>query len=106
MHVSITIDPKAEKELEIFAHLGKAGDLASADLEAMCRLSSLILRMNGGLDLIVDQLTGIGSSLAVKDGSTKCLGHSLAEALSRYLQAIERAGSHKDLLVQGVTKDE
>src|SRR5205823_5893365 len=38
MHLTISVDPKSEKELEVFAQLGKAGDIAASDLEAICRM--------------------------------------------------------------------
>jgi hypothetical protein len=47
MHVKISVDPKAEIEREVFAQLGKGGDIANSDLEAICRLLSLFLRITG-----------------------------------------------------------
>ena len=99
MHVSITVDIKEDTEREIFAHLGKAGDIASADLEAMCRLASVILRMSAPLSVIIDQLHGIGSSLAVSGKETKSLAHSLAEALEKYREAVKAAGGRSKLLL-------
>ena len=50
MHVKIVVDPASKREREIFAQLGKGGDLANSDLEAICRLSSLYLRVGGSLE--------------------------------------------------------
>ncbi|RME38758.1 MAG: vitamin B12-dependent ribonucleotide reductase [Planctomycetota bacterium] len=89
MHVNITVDPKSERELEVFAQLGKGGDLANSDLEAICRLISLWLRSGGTLEHVVRQLHSIGSSLQLhtKEGKIMSLGDGLARALQKYLQA-------------------
>jgi ribonucleoside-diphosphate reductase alpha chain len=65
MHVKVAVDPSAGREREVFAQLGKGGDVANSDLEAICRLLSLWLRSNGSLDTALKQLEGIGSSLTV-----------------------------------------
>jgi ribonucleoside-diphosphate reductase alpha chain len=94
LHAKISVDPAADRELEVFAQLGKAGDLASSDLEAICRLLSLFLRLGGTLPQAVDQLRDIGSSLSVptKEGRILSLGDGLARALDRYLAAKARFG--------------
>ena len=94
MHVKVSVDPLSEKEREVFAQLGKGGDVANSDLEAICRLLSLWLRSNGSLELALKQLEGIGSSLTVptKDGRIMSLGDGLANALHRYLAAKEQHG--------------
>ena len=93
MHINITLDPRTERELEVFAQLGKGGDLANSDLEAICRMVSLWLRAGGSLDHVIQQLRSIGSSLQVhtKEGKIMSLGDGLARALQRYQQAkVER----------------
>jgi ribonucleoside-diphosphate reductase alpha chain len=89
MHINITVDPKTEREMEVFAQLGKGGDLANSDLEAICRMVSLWLRAGGSLEHVVRQLFGIGSSLQVqtKDGRIMSLGDGLARGLRRYMRA-------------------
>jgi ribonucleoside-diphosphate reductase alpha chain len=89
MHIKIVVDPLSQRELEIFAQLGKGGDIACSDLEGMCRLISLYLRVNGSLDDIVAQLDGIGSSLSVatKDGRITSLADGLAKAIQKYQRA-------------------
>ena len=86
MHVKVVIDPKANVEREVFAQLGRGGDLANADLEAICRLISLYLRVGGDLDDVVNQLKSIGSSLSIptKDGRIASLADGLARALRKY----------------------
>jgi len=94
MHLHISVDPATGRERELFAQLGKGGDLANSDLEAICRLVSLLLRLDGDIRTVIDQLEGIGSSLSVptKDGRIKSLGDGLAHALRKYLTAKEREG--------------
>ena len=100
MHVKVSVDPQSGREREVFAQLGKGGDVANSDLEAICRILSLWLRSNGSLDLALKQLEGIGSSLTVptKDGRIMSLGDGLAKALQRYLDAKKEHGLHALLL--------
>jgi ribonucleoside-diphosphate reductase alpha chain len=100
MHVKISVEPKTGVEREVFAQLGKGGDLANSDLEAICRILSLFLRCNGELMMAVNQLDGIGSSLSVatKDGRIKSLADGLAHALRKYLAAKHRFGIRSLLL--------
>jgi ribonucleoside-diphosphate reductase alpha chain len=94
MHINITVDPATERELEVFAQLGKGGDLANSDLEAICRLISLWLRAGGSLDHVIRQLQSIGSSLQVhtKEGKIMSLGDGLARALRKYAHAKKSKG--------------
>jgi len=94
MHINITVDPRTEREMEVFAQLGKGGDLANSDLEAICRMVSLWLRSGGTLDHVIRQLHSIGSSLQVstKEGKIMSLGDGLARALKRYVQAKSEFG--------------
>lgn len=94
MHVQITVDPHSEREVEVFAQLGKGGDLATSDLEAICRMISLWLRAGGNLVHVIKQLSGIGSSLQIptRHGRIMSLGDGLAKALKRYTRAKERHG--------------
>jgi ribonucleoside-diphosphate reductase alpha chain len=94
MHLHISVDPVSGAEREVFAQLGKGGDLANSDLEAICRLVSLLLRINGDIRMVIDQLEGIGSSLSVptKNGRIRSLGDALARALASYAEAKARSG--------------
>ncbi len=107
MHVHITVDPRTERELEVFAQLGKGGDLAYSDLEAICRMVSLWLRSGGSLRHVIQQLQGIGSSLqvATKDGRIMSLPDGLARALIKYSYAKTRFGL-KDLLLGNYSLDD
>jgi len=100
MHVKITVDPRFNRELEVFAQLGKGGDVATSDLEAICRLISLWLRSGGSLHLVIKQLEGIGSSLQIptRSGRITSLADGLACALKKYARAKERFGLRQLLL--------
>ncbi|MAB78339.1 MAG: ribonucleoside-diphosphate reductase, adenosylcobalamin-dependent [Planctomycetes bacterium] len=100
MHVKVAVDPAEGCEREVFAQLGKGGDVANSDLEAVCRLLSLWLRAGGRLESALKQLQGIGSSLTVttKDGRIMSLADGLARALSRYLVAKKAYGLEALLL--------
>jgi ribonucleoside-diphosphate reductase alpha chain len=102
MHVHITVEPQAARELEVFAQLGKGGDVANSDLEAICRLISLWLRSGGSLRHVIKQLEGIGSSLQIptKSGRIMSLGDGVASALKKYVRAKETFGLHALLLGQ------
>jgi ribonucleoside-diphosphate reductase alpha chain len=94
MHVKVSVDPVTGREREVFAQLGKGGDVANSDLEAICRILSLWLRSNGSVQMAVKQLEGIGSSLSVPtaDGRIMSLADGLATALKRYLNEKEEHG--------------
>jgi len=100
MHIKVTVDPKSGREREVFAQLGKGGDVANSDLEAICRILSLWLRSNGSLEMAVRQFSGIGSSLTVptKDGSVNSLADGMATALYRYLKVKREHGLEAMLL--------
>lgn len=100
MHIQITVDPRTERELEVFAQLGKGGDIANSDLEAICRIISLWLRAGGTLMHVIKQLSGIGSHLQIptRDGKIMSLGDGLAQALKRFTKAKERHGLRALLL--------
>jgi len=106
MHVKVSVDPISGREREVFAQLGKGGDVANSDLEAICRILSLWLRSNGSLKMAIKQLEGIGSSLSVptKDGRIMSLADGLATALQRYLDAKASVGL-RALLLGGAEPD-
>jgi hypothetical protein len=100
IHLHLTVDPRTERELEVFAQLGKSGDVAASDLEAICRLISLWLRSGGSLDQVIDQLHGIGSTLQVptREGKITSLADALARAFARYQSKKEECGLRALLL--------
>ncbi|MDR1830531.1 MAG: vitamin B12-dependent ribonucleotide reductase [Candidatus Fibromonas sp.] len=86
MHIAVTVEPIYGREMEIFAQLGKAGDVVSSDLEAISRMVSLYLRIGGSLEDIIEQLEGIGSHMVIpsKDGKVISLADALGKSLHRY----------------------
>lgn len=94
MHVIIAVDPKSKRELEVFAQVGKAGGIPSSNLEAVCRMISLYLRIGGSLDDVAEQLEGIGSNTSIpsKDGTVMSMGDALGKAIRRYLEAKQKHG--------------
>ena len=100
MHVKIVLDVDAKREREVFAQLGKGGDIANSDLEAICRLASLFLRVNGSLEEALGQLQGIGSTLTIpsRGGPITSLADGLAKAIQKYLEAKRQAGIEALLL--------
>jgi len=87
LHVHVVLDPDTNKEREIFAQLGKAGDLIAADLEAICRLGSLSLKSGATIQEIIEQLKDIGTThvMPTGDGKIVSMPDALAKALSKYL---------------------
>lgn len=100
MHINVSVDPVAGKELEVFAQLGRGGEIAAADLEAICRMVSIYLRRGGTVKDVVNQLEGIGTTIAIptKDGRVTSLGDGLAKALKRYMLLKEKHGLEALLL--------
>ncbi|MHC4884941.1 MAG: vitamin B12-dependent ribonucleotide reductase [Planctomycetota bacterium] len=100
MHIKIVIDPVQMREREVFATLGKGGDVACSDLEAICRLISMYLRVNGSLEDVIKQLDGIGSSLTIptKDGRIASLADAIAKAIQKYVEA-KKSASIEDILL-------
>ena len=106
MHIKVTVDPELDTELEIFASLGKAGDIGMADLEAICRLCSGWLRAGGSLAFVIDQLEGIGTTVtSVIGGTATSIPDSLAKGLQKYVLMKKKHGLN-DLLLGKVKASE
>jgi len=107
MHIAVTVEPVTGREMEIFAQLGKAGDVVSSDLEAISRMVSLYLRIGGSLEDIIEQLEGIGSHMVIpsKDGKVISLADALGKSLHRYHLAKQTYGL-SDILTGKINFDE
>jgi len=107
MHVKISVDVAQDQEMEVFAQLGKGGDVANSDLEAICRMISLFLRCGGRLEMALQQIEGIGSSLTIpsKDGRIMSLADGLAKALRKFQFARSRHGLRALLLGEVEAKE-
>lgn len=87
LHAKITYDPVTGNELEIFAQVGKGGEIVNSDLEAMCRIASLYLRTGGKIESILNQWEGIGSTITLptREGKVTSIGDAMAKAIRKYL---------------------
>jgi ribonucleoside-diphosphate reductase alpha chain len=83
---------------EVFANVGKVGSEGAAMSEAMGRLMSLVLRLPGDispserLEMIIDELDGIGGSRSIGFGPNRVT--SLPDALAQVLR--EDLDAHRD----------
>ncbi|MDR7416554.1 MAG: adenosylcobalamin-dependent ribonucleoside-diphosphate reductase [Armatimonadota bacterium] len=100
----VTITEHGGEPFEVFGRLGKAGSDAEADAEAIGRLCSILLRLRGPgsglerLQLIVDQLEGIGGSRWLGYGAerVRSIPDAFALALKKYLadRGVRREEGH------------
>ncbi|RMH20571.1 MAG: hypothetical protein D6698_03945 [Gammaproteobacteria bacterium] len=91
IHVTVVFDPKTRRPIEIFGDISRPGEMPKADVDAICRLASLLLRSGAGIDVIYKQLKGLGSSyslpsaggrvLSIPDGIAKALELAIPEIL-------------------------
>lgn len=86
-HMYVTINSDEFGACEIFVQMGKVGGCASAQLEAIARLSSLALRSNIRLEALVRQLKGIRcqSPMWHKGKMITSCGDAVGQALESYL---------------------
>jgi len=86
MYITINSDEKGA--CEVFTQIGKVGGCASAQLEAIARLTSLCLRSNVKLSSIIKQLSGIRcpSPMWSKGEMITSCGDGVAKSLKTYLE--------------------
>lgn len=84
----VTVAPQSHIERQVFTQLVSAGDIASADSEAVSRLISMLLGLGVELRLIAEELQGIRSSLLTSPVEKAVIGFSdaLARAVGKYLR--------------------
>ena len=97
MHVKVVLSSE-NKPIEIFAQIGKSADMVAADLEAICRLTSLLLQEGVALQTITAQLYAIGSSQMTFGPNGKI--HSLPDALAKALIYWLENNSDSDLVTK------
>ncbi len=87
-HLYVTINSDEDGPCEIFTQMGKVGGCASAQLEAIARLTSLCLRSNVKVSSIINQLQGIRcpSPMWSKGEMVTSCADGVAKALKTYLQ--------------------
>jgi ribonucleoside-diphosphate reductase alpha chain len=87
-HLYVTINSDEKGACEIFTQMGKVGGCASAQLEAIARLTSLLLRSNIKVSAIARQLKGIRCPSPMWNNGeivTSC-ADSIAKALEVFLE--------------------
>jgi ribonucleoside-diphosphate reductase alpha chain len=87
-HLYVTINSDEKGACELFTQMGKVGGCASAQLEAIARLTSLCLRSNVKVSSIVKQLQGIRCPSPMWSNGqmvTSC-ADSVSKSLERFLQ--------------------
>jgi len=73
-----------------------------ADTEAICRLSSLALRSGIGVDLIIEQLIGIGGASQVfqEGGLIMSIPDAIAKVLKKHFGENQKANRDRDLTLE------
>lgn len=87
-HMYVTVNSDEMGACEVFVQMGKVGGCASAQLEAIARLSSLAMRSNIKVESIVRQLKGIRcqSPMWNKGKMITSCGDAVGQALEQFLQ--------------------
>ncbi len=86
-HMYVTINTDSHGACEVFVQMGKVGGCASAQLEAIARLSSLALRANVKVESLIRQLKGIRcqSPMWHKGKMITSCGDAVGQALENFL---------------------
>ena len=100
-HMYVTINTDEHGACEVFVQMGKVGGCASAQLEAIARLSSLALRSNIKIDALIRQLKGIRcqSPMWNKGKIITSCGDAVGQALEQFL-ALQKSGEIRSLNFQ------
>ncbi len=87
-HMYVTMNSDEHGPCEVFVQMGKVGGCASAQLEAIARLSSLALRSDVKLESIIRQLKGIRcqSPMWHKGKMITSCGDAVGQALESFLK--------------------
>lgn len=80
-----------EKLFEVFCRMGKAGGCGEAQLEAIGRMVSLLLRSKIDTEVLIKQLVGIQCNKPYSDTALSC-----ADVVARVLQKEVQEGETKD----------
>ncbi len=103
-HMYVTINSDYQGACEVFVQMGKVGGCASAQLEAIARLSSLALRSDIKVESIIRQLKGIRcqSPMWHKGKMITSCGDAVGQALESFLNHYQG----KDISKLNFTTDE
>jgi ribonucleotide reductase alpha subunit len=103
IHVSLVVTPDGRfRERELFFDLGRSGDGVHEIIEGFGRLSSMILRLDAPVDLIIEQLRGHASRREKANGHTGALTslpNELAMGLMEYFEAVDAFRDEDGFLV-------
>ncbi len=97
----VTVNTLNGKPFEVFAQIGKSGYDTMADTEAICRLISLALRSNVDVEVIIEQLRGIGGDAPVygSGGLIRSVPDALAKVLHKHFGNGKALKAQTDLSV-------
>jgi len=101
MHTQIVVDPRNEyTSNEVFSQLGNAGSEEAAEMEALGRLTSYILRHGHPIGDVIAQLKSIGSGdgMVTRDGGIKSIPQGFARTLMKFEVARDLYGVENILL--------
>ncbi|MDD2332746.1 MAG: TSCPD domain-containing protein [Candidatus Cloacimonetes bacterium] len=102
-HMYVTINTDVSGACEVFVQMGKVGGCASAQLEAIARLSSLALRSNIKIEALIRQLRGIRCQAPMwhKGKMITSCGDAVAQALESFLTIYKNGEINKFEIKQG-----
>ncbi|SYZ73865.1 Ribonucleoside-diphosphate reductase [Candidatus Zixiibacteriota bacterium] len=82
----ITVNILDGQPFEVFAQIGKSGYSTMADTEAICRLISLAFRSGVSVDMVIEQLKGIGGASPVfgNGGLISSIPDAIAQVLHKH----------------------
>jgi len=82
----VTINTLNGKPFEVFAQIGKSGYDTMADTEAICRMISLCLRSGIDVEVVIEQLRGIGGDAPVygAGGLIRSVPDAIAKVLHKH----------------------
>ena len=100
-HMYVTINTDSLGACEVFVQMGKVGGCASAQLEAIARLSSLALRSRIKIEAIIRQLKGIRcqSPMWHKGKMITSCGDAVGQALENFL-SMQVDGDFKSIRIK------
>lgn len=102
-HLYVTINTDEQGPCEVFTQMGKVGGCASAQLEAIARLTSLCLRSHVKVNSIIKQLQGIRcpSPMWHKGEIITSCADGVAKALQTYLNNSDKLTGSINVDTQG-----
>jgi len=104
-HLYVTINSDEKGACEVFTQMGKVGGCASAQLEAIARLTSLCLRSNVKVSSIVRQLKGIRCPSPMWSNGemvTSC-ADSIAKSLEQFMNLDKETTNDMRTLIKKTT---